>query len=126
MERLTFNVASRRGEAPHLVVGRRPFETPGPPLRSRVARVKAKVGAIARERYDWDYIWMLAFTALLFFRPQDHFPALRALHLAELSAIAGLAAMAARRMASGLPITKVNSEVVAVLGLGGIIVLTIP
>jgi O-antigen ligase len=124
MERLTFNVSSRRGETPQLVVGRRPIEPA--PVVSRAARVKARVRAVVRERYDWDYIWMLTFTGLLFFRPQDHFPPLAALHLAELSAIAGLAAMAARRMASGQTITKVNAEVIGVLGLGAVMVMTIP
>jgi O-antigen ligase len=127
MERLTFNVSSARGGGPQLVVGRRPVDAaPRAPIASRLARVRTKVAALARERYDWDYLWMLAFTTLLFFRPQDHFPALRALHLAELTAIAGLAAMAVRRMASGQTITKVNAEVVGVLALGAVIVLTIP
>src|SRR6185436_7596502 len=74
----------------------------------------------------WDYVWMLAFTALLFFRPQDQIPGLEVLHLAELTAIAGLAAMAVRRLSSGQTIAKINGEVVGVLGLGAIMVLTIP
>ncbi len=79
-----------------------------------------------RERYDWDYLWMIAFTAVLFFRPQDHVKALTPLHLAELTAIAGLAAMAARRMTSGQPIARINPEVVGVLALGAVIVVTMP
>ena len=75
--------------------------------------------AAVRERYDWDYLWMLAFTALLFFRPQDHVPGLGALHLAELTAIGGLGAMAVRRLSSGQTITHVNAEVIGVLALGG-------
>ena len=82
--------------------------------------------AHARHAYDWDYIWMLAFTALLFFRPQDHIPALESLHLAELSAIAGLAAMAVRRLRSGQTAAKITAEVVTVGLLGAIILLTIP
>jgi O-antigen ligase len=81
---------------------------------------------VVRERYDWDYLWMLAFTALLFFRPQDHIPGLGALHLAELTAIGGLAAMAVRRLSSGQTIAHVNGEVVAVIALGAVIVLTLP
>jgi hypothetical protein len=69
---------------------------------------------------------MLAFTALLFFRPQDHIGGLEALHLAELTAIAGLAAMAVRRLRSGQTIAKVNAEVIGVIMLGGVILLTIP
>ena len=69
---------------------------------------------------------MLAFTALLFFRPQDQIPGLEALHLSELTAIAGLAAMAARRMSAGQTIAHVNAEVIGVVALGAIIVLTMP
>jgi O-antigen ligase len=127
MERLTFNVSTGRGSTPQLVVGRRPVETtPRAAAPSRLEKVRRRVSTIVRERYDWDYLWMLAFTALLFFRPQDHFAALGALHLAELTAVAGLAAMAARRMSRGLPIAKINSEVVGVLALGAVILLTIP
>src|SRR5262249_44583014 len=92
---------------------------------ARVSGIKQRIAA-TREKYDWDYLWMLAFTTLLFFRPQDHIQALGALHLAELTAIAGLAAMAARRLRSGMTIARVNAEVIAVVVLGGIIVLTIP
>ena len=135
MERLTFNVSSPRGGRPQLVVGRRPVDVQArPPVEAagrpaagaRIAAAKTRVAAIVRERYDWDYIWMLSFTALLFFRPQDHLPGLTALHLAELTAVAGLAAMAARRMALGQTLVKINGEVVGVLALGAVIVLTIP
>ena len=69
---------------------------------------------------------MLAFTALLFFRPQDQIPGLEIFHLSELTAIAGLAAMAVRRMSAGLTIAHVNVEVVGIVVLGAIIVLTVP
>jgi O-antigen ligase len=123
MERLTFNTRTMRRDGSLVLAGQ--------PAGSRVpapaafARVAAH-GHTARERYDWDYLWMLAFTALLFFRPQDQIPGLESLHLAELTAIAGLAAMAVRRTGAGLTITKVNPEVIAVLALGAVIVLTMP
>jgi O-antigen ligase len=119
MERLTFNVS--KGRERRLVVGRRPAAPP----HASPSGLKIRVAAF-RERYDWDYLWMIAFTAVLFFRPQDHVPALTQLHLAELTAIAGLAAMAARRMASGQPIAKINPEVVGVLALGAVIIFTTP
>jgi putative inorganic carbon (hco3(-)) transporter len=126
MERLTFNVARGRGPS-RLVIGRRPSPDKATTARpSRAAAVKARVAALVRERYDWDYIWMVAFTALLFFRPQDHVRALTPLHLAELTALAGLAAMAARRMASGQSIAHVNAEVAGVVALGLVIIVTIP
>ena len=119
MERLTFNVGPARGRV--MVVGRAGARTPA----SRAARVTQTIAAF-RERYDWDYVWTLAFTTLLFFRPQDHLRALESLHLAELTAIAGLAAMAVRRLRAGQTIAKVNAEVVAIIMLGAVILLTIP
>jgi len=91
-----------------------------------MAKVRKRVAAVVRERYDWDYLWMLAFTALLFFRPQDQIPGLEALHLAELTAIGGLAAMVVRRLSAGQTIAHINGEVIGVLALGAVIVLTIP
>jgi O-antigen ligase len=123
MERLTFNVSSGRGQR-RLTIGTSAGTTPPRPSRYAVAR--SRVAAAVREHYDWDYLWMIAFTAVLFFRPQDHIPALAAVHLAELTAVAGLAAMSARRMASGQPIARINPEVVGVLALGAVIVFTTP
>jgi O-antigen ligase len=120
MERLTFNVKSTRG--PAVVAGRAVARRAGP---SRVARVNQKIAAF-RERHDADYLWMLTFTALLFFRPQDQLPPLEPLHLAELTAIAGLGAMAVRRLNAGLTVAKVNAEVIGVVMLGAVIILTIP
>jgi putative inorganic carbon (hco3(-)) transporter len=122
MERLTFNIrSSPRG--PVLVAGGRTARAAK--ASARLVRVRRGLAA-ARERYDWDYLWMLAFTALLFFRPQDHLAALESFHLAELTAIAGLAAMAVRRLHAGQPLVKINAEVIAVVLLGAIIVITIP
>ena len=106
-----------------LVIGGRQEQaaTRGP--RTRTEPVPA---AGSRERYEWDYLWMVAFTALLFFRPQDQIPPLEVLHLAELTALAGLASMAVRRLSAGLPVAKVNKELVAILALGGVMVFGIP
>src|SRR5436190_17947706 len=123
MERLAFNAPARRGPRQGAVGSRAAAAAPRP---SRLATATHQVAAAVRERYDWDYLWMIAFTAVLFFRPQDHIPALAALHLAELTAVAGLGAMAARRMASGQPLAHINPEVIGVLALGAVIVFTIP
>ena len=96
MERLTFNVSSAR-VLRRLSVGSRVAAAAAAPFARR-DRPSTALAATVRERYDWDYLWMIAFTALLFFRPQDQIPPLAVLHLAELTAIAGLAAMAVRRM----------------------------
>ncbi|HET6959915.1 MAG TPA: O-antigen ligase family protein [Vicinamibacterales bacterium] len=122
MDRLTFNLGSSRG-GPLVVSGR--HQRAGARRAPASNAVTAAVAAI-RERYDWDYLWMLLFTALLFFRPQDQIPGLEILHLSELTAIAGLAAMAVRRMSAGLTIAHVNVEVIAIVILGAIIVLTVP
>jgi putative inorganic carbon (hco3(-)) transporter len=132
MERLTFNVG-RSGHPSEgtLVVAGRGSRLPRSTPRS-VERAKAVVSharktlASARERYDADYLWMIAFTALLFFRPQDQIPGLGVLHLSELTAIAGLAAMASRRLSTGQTIAKVNTEVLAIVALGGVILATMP
>jgi len=118
MERLTFNLGRSRG-GPLVVAGRR---TAPAPLTSPVRKAIAAV----RDRYDADYLWMIAFTAILFFRPQDHFPPLAVLHLAEVTALGGLAAMAVRRLSSGQTVTKVNAELIGVVALGALILFTIP
>jgi putative inorganic carbon (hco3(-)) transporter len=123
MERLTFNIRkSRRGS---LLVAGRAASSPPKASSSPLGRVRRQL-ARARERYDWDYVWMLAFTTLLFFRPQDHLAALESLHLAELTAIAGLTAMAVRRLHAGHTLVKINAEVLGVTVLGGLIVVTVP
>jgi O-antigen ligase len=120
MERLTFNVGSQTG--PAVVAGRASERKPAASRRPSPA-----VAATApRERLGWDYLWLLAFTALLFFRPQDQVPGLQVLHLAELTAIAGLAAMAARRLSAGETIANINTEVVGVIALGAVMLFTIP
>src|SRR3954466_2138188 len=106
MERLTFNVRPT-SRASHAVVVAGRGSAPGTKPASRLRHVGRRL-ARARERYDWDYVWMLAFTALLFFRPQDHVRALEPLHLAELTAIAGLTAMTVRRLHAGETIAKIN------------------
>ena len=128
MERLTFNIGTSRGG--RLVVAGQD-DGPTAPAQtttqssSTLSRATRQIRAV-RERYDTDYLFMLAFTALLFFRPQDHIPGVGALHLAELTAIGGLAAMAVRRLSAGQTIAHVNGEVVAVIALGAVIVLTLP
>src|SRR4051812_27566070 len=137
MERLTFNVGRSRPGAPSILVrrdaaerGRIGTERSAAPTRADAAAGRftglKKRAAVMRERFDADYLWMVAFTALLFFRPQDQIPPLAALHMSELTAIAGLGAMALRRMSAGQTIVKITPEVIGVVALGGIIVLTIP
>jgi putative inorganic carbon (HCO3(-)) transporter len=137
MERLTFNVGRSRPGTPSILVRRDAAdrsrvgtERSSAPSRAETAGRRftglKKRAAVMRERFDADYLWMVAFTALLFFRPQDQFRPLGLLHMSELTAIAGLGAMAVRRMSTGQTIVKITPEVIGVVALGGIIVLTIP
>jgi O-antigen ligase len=63
---------------------------------------------------------------MLFLRPQEQVGALAYLHLAEVAALIALAAMAAGRLRRGLPVSKVTPELVAVVGLGVVILFTAP
>ena len=75
---------------------------------------------------DWAFTGLMVFTALLFFRPQNQIPALGALHLAELAALGGLAALIGGRLGRGLPVTRTTPELIGVVALGGVILLTAP
>jgi len=62
------------------------------------------------EPRDWGYLGLLAFTAVLMLRPQDQIPGLRSLHLAELCAVTGIAAMILNRLARRRPVFRVTPE----------------
>jgi O-antigen ligase len=78
------------------------------------------------ERRDWAFVWTLVFTGVLFLRPQDIVPPLQALHLAEMSALAGLAALVFSRLGRGQSITRMTPELIAVIVFGGVILATAP
>ena len=80
----------------------------------------------AEEKRDWAYLGLLAFTALLYFRPQDEIPPLAFVPLAEIAALSALAAMVFGRMNKGLSFTRVTPELIGVVGLAGVILLTVP
>ena len=93
MERLVFGYGTSRhkGETPETF--RLQAEATGtagaeqPPRRRccPVRRLPPSGGrrTLTRNRDDWAFLGLMAFTALLFLRPQDIFPPLRVLHLAE-------------------------------------------
>jgi O-antigen ligase len=78
------------------------------------------------ERRDLAYLGLLAFTALLFFRPQDLFTPLRVLHLAEIAALFALGALVSGRLGRGLPVTRLTPELVGVLAFAAVILGTAP
>src|SRR4030095_7100736 len=72
-------------------------------------------------RDDRAFTWLLVFTLVLFLRPQDLIPPLQVLHLAEISAVAGLLSLFAGRLRRGAPLTRITVEFTAVLALGAVI-----
>jgi len=118
MERLTFG-RSAGGEG-HAVPEVRLNPPPVPE-----AEIHPKVAdPLPGESSDWAFGGLLAFTALLFFRPQDQIRPLASLHLAEASALIGLSAMAAKRLARGLPATRITHELIGLVVFGLVLVLT--
>jgi O-antigen ligase len=100
--------------------------------RSRFTRTASAAAAEqparadARERRDWAFLGLLAFTAVLYFRPQDQIPGLGSVPLAELTAIFGLGAMITGRLSRGLTVTRVTPELIGVAAFGFVILLTAP
>ena len=122
MERLTFNIGPSRGRP----TGRRPAAISAP---ARDERRPAPVGSTRRRRASASATTGTTSGCSRSRRccssgRRIRFPASTSLHLAELTAIAGLAAMAVRRMSAGQTIAHVNAEVIGVVVLGAIIVLT--
>jgi O-antigen ligase len=72
------------------------------------------------------YRALLAFTFVLFVRPQDTFPFLRPLHLADVTASIALIALVAGRMGRGAPATYMTREIALVLALAGVMLGTAP
>ena len=132
-ERLAFSLGGRKEETrTDGPVPVRPRDA-GPPLTPSGSSAHARPeGQAARssnsdsEPRDWAFTWTLVFTGVLFFRPQDVFPPLQVLHLAELSAIAGLASLIVGRLGRRQSLTRMTPEFAGVLALGTVILLTAP
>jgi putative inorganic carbon (HCO3(-)) transporter len=121
-ERLAFGYGTggHRGEAPP----RAPVASEPGSILPAAEPVSAR--AETEGRRDWAFIGLLAFTAALYFRPQDQLPGLAAVPFAELSALLGLTAMAFNRLSRGLPLTRITPELVGVASLAFVILLTAP
>ena len=96
MERLVFSYGTSRHQA----------EAPARPagVEQVVAGTTTGIGTAPAaavkvthhaEPRDWAFIGLMVFTGLLFFRPQDLITPLRALHLAEISAVLALGSLIA-------------------------------
>ena len=69
---------------------------------------------------------LLAFTFVLFVRPQDQLRFLDPLHLADLTAPFALIALAAGRLGRGAPITRITRELLCILGIAAVMLVTAP
>jgi hypothetical protein len=104
------------------------FGTVGP-TTSQMASVPADTrlhDAAAEVRDRVAYRALLAFTFVLFVRPQDTIPVLDPLHLARCSETFGILALGIGRLNRGAPVTKMSLELVAVLAFGAIMLATAP
>jgi O-antigen ligase len=120
MERLVFGYGTggHHGETP----GRgEPSEAPA------VATPHPAAAAVApAESRDWAFLGLMAFTALLFLRPQDIVTSLRVLHLAEVAALFALGSMIAGRLRRGLTVSRSTPELIGVLAFAFVILATAP
>ena len=127
-ERLAFNVVA--GQGGNQVVAGPTGTNPSPAADQRPTTARPTTNdqrpATMRERHDWAFTFTLLFTAVVFLRPQDILPVLEPLHLAEITALGGLSAMAIGRLRRGQSITRVTPELVGIILLGAIILGTAP
>ena len=124
-DRFVFAYGTKRAssEAPSLNRSAAPSSTGGSSPSVPAVAVAARA---RRERRDWAYVGLLAFTALLYFRPQDSLRPLGVLHLPELAAIFALGSLFLGRLQRGLVLTRVTPELAAVFALGIVILATAP
>lgn len=108
-------------------------DTPARSVRIEATRLEAAPAGgnghhrrLTGGRADGAFIGLMIFTALLFFRPQDQVPALNAFHLAEMSALAALAAMVTGRLGRGQTINRITPELCGVILMGVVILATAP
>jgi O-antigen ligase len=118
-ERLAFNAGGLREVASNAA-------EPAARQASSAGSAPERGSRPAPERRDWAFTWTLIFTAVLFLRPQDVLEPLAALHLAELSAVAGLISLLTGRLARRESMTRMTPEFAGVLALGVVILATAP
>src|SRR5262245_52104284 len=82
---------------------------------------------LALERQDvLAFRGLLAFTFVLFVRPQDSLPVLDTVHLGVLTASFALAALVGARISRGLPPIAFTRELGWVAGFGAVMIVTAP
>jgi len=93
--------------------------SPAPASATRAARAE-------HQSRDWAYTGLLAFTAVLLFRPQDQLKILEPFHLAQVCALAALAAMLVSRLRRHLTLVPLTPETVGLMCFGFVILATVP
>lgn len=94
---------------------------------AETAEVRETVRAPQPEpRAGLSYWGVFAFTALLFFRPQDTVPGLEIFHLAEVAAVTALVAMALQRARRGLTPMPITPEVIGLALFSAVMLMTAP
>jgi O-antigen ligase len=121
-DRLTFNHGASTLAPRH--AGRAPRPLQPRPAEPRGRGVAAQVRA--GERPDFSYWGVFAFTALLFFRPQDTVPALEPLHLPEVAAVSALLAMGVRRTTRNMTPLPFTPELALLAAIAAVMILTAP
>jgi O-antigen ligase len=96
-----------------------PETTPAPAVATRPDRA-------AHQPRDWAYAGLLAFTAVLLFRPQDQIKVLEPFHLAQVCALAALAAMLVGRLRRHLTLVPLTPETIGLMCLGFVMLATVP
>jgi O-antigen ligase len=122
-ERLTFTLRGRQEVEPVQASADRESAPSRPELRAASAGSRHTAAAEPR---DWAFTWTLVFTGVLFFRPQDVYPPLAMLHLAEISALMGLVSLLVGRLARRQSLTRMTPEFAGVLALGAVLLATAP
>ena len=72
------------------------------------------------------YNALLAFTFVLFVRPQDQLPFLEPLHLAEVTGVFAVLALVFGRLSRNRSVSQLTPELIAVLAFGGVMLATAP
>jgi O-antigen ligase len=93
--------------------------------RGKAAAAAAGTTATAFVR-EGPYIGLLAFTAILFFRPQETIPLLAPLHIAELAALAAIGSLVFARLSKGETVVQWNPAIAGVFALGAVMAATVP
>lgn len=95
-----------------------------PPTVAEASPAPIDVDASARDLLA--YRALLAFTFVLFTRPQDQLPFLEPLHLAEMFGMFGIIMLVAGRLSRGVPVLRMSLEFCAVVALALVMLGTAP